>query len=103
MWLQHDEHNLSPGGAGLIIWPKKPPAAWSFEQYNSEGKNNFRQAREAFVAGVQPTVVPYRFNRAVVFDSDFFHKSAPSHFKHGHHKRRINITFLFGKRAAAPG
>jgi len=35
-------------------------------------------------------------NRAVIFNSFFFHKTLPNRFKAGHANRRINLTFLFG-------
>ena len=45
-----------------------------------------------------PVEVPYRQNRAVIFDSDLFHTTAPLTFKPGYENRRINVTMLFGKR-----
>ena len=49
--------------------------------------------------GVVPIVVPMRQNRVVMFNSNLFHKSDTYTFsdkKYEH--RRINVTFLFGKR-----
>ena len=45
--------------------------------------------------------VPYRANRAVIFDSDLFHETDRIAFKEGYLNRRINITMLFGRREAA--
>jgi hypothetical protein len=44
--------------------------------------------------------VPYRQNRAVMFNSDLFHETGKLHFRDGYESRRINITMLFGKRQA---
>jgi len=42
--------------------------------------------------------VPYRANRAVIFDSDLFHETDVIRFKPGYENRRINVTLLFGRR-----
>jgi hypothetical protein len=45
-----------------------------------------------------PVRVPYRANRAVIFDSDLFHASDDPHFRDGYSNRRINVTILYGLR-----
>ena len=40
----------------------------------------------------------YRANRAVIFDSDLFHATDRPVFRDGYLNRRINITFLYGRR-----
>jgi hypothetical protein len=45
--------------------------------------------------------VPYRANRAVIFDSDLFHETDVIHFKPGYENRRINVTLLYGRRQGA--
>ena len=42
--------------------------------------------------------IPYRFNRAVLFNSAYFHETDKIDFKDGYESRRINITYLFGTR-----
>ena len=42
--------------------------------------------------------IPYKFNRAVLFNSAFFHETDKIDFKTGYESRRINITYLFGTR-----
>mmetsp|Transcript_29018 Transcript_29018/g.61773 ORF Transcript_29018/g.61773 Transcript_29018/m.61773 type:complete len:103 (+) Transcript_29018:162-470(+) len=42
--------------------------------------------------------VPYKQNRAVVFGSFLFHKSDTHKFKREYENRRINLTFLYGKK-----
>ena len=69
------------------------PKDWTFEMYN-HGDNSDSLA---FVADVEPIVVSHKQNRALVFDSDFFHRTAPSKFEQGHANRRINLTFLYGQ------
>jgi hypothetical protein len=45
--------------------------------------------------------VPYRFNRAVIFDSDLFHTTPKLTFGSSYEDRRVNVTFLFGERHAS--
>ena len=40
--------------------------------------------------------VPYRENRAVIFDSALFHQTDVYRFKRGYRSRRINLTLLYG-------
>jgi hypothetical protein len=41
--------------------------------------------------------VPYRENRAVLFDSRLFHYSDAPKFAQGYENYRINVTLLFGR------
>lgn len=96
-WITPNVANLDPDSGGLIIYHREPPPEWSFADYNnfeSEGRN------EEYVSeGLwrrKKTVVPYRQNRAVIFNSKLFHKTDHHTFKKGLLNRRINLTFLFG-------
>ena len=42
--------------------------------------------------------IPYKYNRAVLFNSAYFHETDEIDFKEGYESRRINITYLFGNR-----
>ena len=44
------------------------------------------------------TNVPYKFNRAVLFNSAYFHETDEIDFKDEYEGRRINMTYLFGRR-----
>ena len=46
-----------------------------------------------------PVRVPYRCNRAAIFDSSLIHESGGVRFRPGYANRRINLTLLFGDRA----
>ena len=48
----------------------------------------------------QPHVirVPYRQNRAIIFNSDLFHATEAVHFRPDYRSHRINITMLYGER-----
>jgi len=100
-WITPDDANLEPGTGGLVIYDKPAPLEWGFAQYNGAG-----QAVRDFLAqaGAKSVTVPYRANRAVIFDSDLFHETDKIVFKEGYTNRRLNITMLYGtrERAAQP-
>jgi len=86
--LHAEEHN------GLDIWKVYPPSEWNWETYNGDNK-----AIAEFLnkCGVAKTAIAYKFNRVVIFNSKFFHKTQPVQTKLGYSNRRINYTFLFGE------
>lgn len=97
-WVTPDEANLDPESGGLLVWDKEAPQDWNFKEYNSQ-KN--RGKIEAFLqaSGAQMVRIPYRCNRAVIFNSDLFHETDDVKFKDEYLSRRINITLLYGFRA----
>jgi hypothetical protein len=97
-WITPDEANLDPDSGGLVVWDVPAPLGWDFAKYN----NDVPAARDFLArAGAKPVTIPYRANRAVIFDSDLFHETDRIAFKEGYLNRRINITMLFGRREAA--
>jgi Flp pilus assembly protein TadD len=95
-WITADEANLDPQSGGLVVWDAPAPLDWSFEKFQA---NDAREIR-AFLAArnARATRVPYRCNRAVVFDSDLFHETDQFAFAEGYCNRRINVTMLYGLR-----
>jgi Flp pilus assembly protein TadD len=94
-WITPDDANLDPKSGGLIIWDKAAPPDWNFAKYNGDTT----AAREFLAeAGARSVTIPYRSNRAVIFDSDLFHETDRIVFKEGYINRRINITLLYGER-----
>jgi Tfp pilus assembly protein PilF len=94
-WITPDEGNLNPATGGMVIWDAAAPADWAIERYNGDD-----DAVRAFLAEAnsKPITVPYRANRAVIFDSDLFHETDKIEFKDGYLNRRINVTMLYGRR-----
>ncbi len=97
--------NSAPPNPGICgdhalnyIWAFKYDSAldWDFDRYNGD-----IAATRAFLqgSGAQPMTVPYRANRAVIFDSDLFHETDVIRFREGYPNRRINVTLLYGERA----
>ena len=97
-WITPDEANLDPESGGLVIWDKAAPPDWNFLEYNGEAA----PIREFLArSGAKSITVPYRSNRAVIFDSDLFHQTDKPVFKRGYLNRRINITLLYGRRVTS--
>ncbi len=94
-WITPDEANLDPASGGLVVWDVPAPLGWDFKKYNDDVP-----AARDFLArvGARPVTIPYRANRAVIFDSDLFHETDRIDFKDGYLNRRINITLLYGRR-----
>jgi tetratricopeptide (TPR) repeat protein len=99
-WVTPDEANLDPEHGGLVVWDVSAPLEWNFAQYNAD-----EPAIRDFLArqGARSITVPYRCNRAVIFDSDLFHETDKIRFKPGYPNRRINVTMLYGLRKSSRG
>jgi tetratricopeptide (TPR) repeat protein len=94
-WITPDEANLDASGGGLVVHSREAPRDWGFRRFNVEVAEirNFLES-----AGNEAIRIPYRANRAILFDSDLFHETDTSRFKPGYENRRINITMLYGTR-----
>jgi len=109
LWITPDDDNLDASSGGLIIYDAAadPAGNMTFEDYNSVGNVRTAKSEESGVlsmlkaSGYSNVTVPYRQNRAVVFDGARIHTTQPFSFRKGKlRSRRINITFLFGVRGA---
>ena len=96
-WVTEDEANLNPDSGGLIVYKHDAPADWGFNKYNMDSKPIEDYLQSVNSASV---TVPYRKNRAVIFDSDLFHRTDDFTFREGYKNRRINITMLYGLRTS---
>ncbi|ALA59638.1 tetratricopeptide repeat protein [Nitrospira moscoviensis] len=96
-WITPDEANRDPDTGGLVVYDKEAPRDWNFAAYNSE-QNKPKIMEWLKESGAQAIRIPYRANRAVVFNSDLFHETDEIHFKDEYLNRRINITLLYGHR-----
>ena len=96
-WITPDEANLDPGHGGLVVWDREAPRDWNFKEYNNAG-NEPKVLAWLKQQGAQAVTIPYRCNRAVIFNSDLFHASDRISFKEGYENRRVNITLLYGRR-----
>ena len=94
-WITEDQANLNAEGGGLLVHTCDAPADWGFNKYNYDAAAIERYLAEV---GSKPLRIPYRANRAAIFDSDLFHASDSPRFREGYLNRRINITLLYGSR-----
>jgi tetratricopeptide (TPR) repeat protein len=94
-WITPDSANLDPGSGGLVVWDKSAPSDWSYGDYNSGGERvrQFLQDHNA-----ESTAIPYRENRAVLFEGHLFHKTDDFTFAPGFENRRRSVTLLFRRR-----
>lgn len=93
VWLTPEAFNLQPDSGGLVFYEKRAPADWSFERFNGDD-----EGIAATIADAPRTRVPYRMNRAMIFDSALFHGSDRVLFENCFEGWRINMTMLFGER-----
>jgi hypothetical protein len=99
-WITPDEANLDAERSGLIIWDVAAPLDWDFAKYN----DNDAAIRDFLAENcARSMTVPYRANRAVIFDSDLFHETDRIAFREGYTNRRLNITLLYGRRRSHEG
>ena len=93
-WVTPDDANLAPDRGGLRVCRTPPPAGWELTSYHSD------QARIVTFLEQQADntlLVPYRENRAVLFESRLFHYSDAPNFDKSYENHRINLTMLFGR------
>ena len=95
-WITDDSANLDPQCGGLLVYPQDAPEDWGFGKFNYDSGAIQRYLGST---GDEPLRVPYRANRAVIFDSDLFHATDRPRFREGYLNRRINITLLYGLRS----
>jgi tetratricopeptide (TPR) repeat protein len=94
-WITSDEANRDPDRGGLVVWDAAAPADWDFTQFNADvGLMEDYLARQ----GAKARHIPYRSNRAVIFDSSLFHQTDRFTFGTEYCERRLNITLLYGRR-----
>ena len=94
IWLTPDDAVLDKDSGGLVVFTAKPPPDANFAEYNQNTKKMIEEI-------IKPTsfanvTVPFRYNRAVMFDSLLFHHTDVFKFKPGYKNRRINLTILYG-------
>ncbi len=95
-WVTPDGANLDESSGGLLVYNISPPEDWTFAMYNTNQNNVL--GKLIAEKSTTRTVIPYRANRAVLFDSVLVHESDEINFRDGYENRRVNLTYLFGKK-----
>jgi tetratricopeptide (TPR) repeat protein len=93
-WLTPDEANEDPVRGGLVIWDRLVP-----EHYLRRDRAAQAQMIQSFIGepGATAVTVPYRCNRAAIFNGMIVHSTDAFRFKDGYENRRINVTLLYGR------
>merc|ERR1712079_945413 len=94
MWITSDDDNLDLRSGGLVIYDAGAAGTnLTPIQYQTPSSHTLELLENT---GYRNVTVPYRQNRAVIFESMRFHQTQPFSFRPGARSRRINLTFLFG-------
>ncbi|QBY56435.1 hypothetical protein [Cupriavidus oxalaticus] len=94
-WITPDEANLETDSGGMVVYDLEAPISWTFREYN-ERPDLIRE----LMTRHQPRAIriPYRQNRAIIFNSDLFHGTEAVCFRPDYLSHRINVTMLYGDR-----
>ena len=92
LWVTKNESIDHPTKNGLIIYDKKRPDDWSYDQYNSDADGIKNYLKES---NAKQRLIPYNYNRIIIFDSRYFHKTNGVSMKKGNENRRVNYTIMF--------
>lgn len=92
IWLTPNSCVKDNAKNGLIIWDKKRPEDWSYNDYN---KNVSKIKQYLKDTNASKRIVEYKHNRAMIFDSSYFHETNGVSMKDGHWNKRINLVFMF--------
>ena len=76
----------------MIVWKKKPDKTASFSDFNSLALMDKRMNE---IKDTESVKVPYRANRAVIFNSKLYHVTDKMDFKDNYIDRRVNVTLLY--------
>jgi Tfp pilus assembly protein PilF len=93
-WLTPDEANEDSERGGLVIWDRLVP-----DHYLRHDRATQQQIIQSLIGepGATAVTIPYRCNRAAIFDGMIVHSTDAFRFKDGYENRRINITLLYGR------
>jgi len=91
LWLTPDCWNKNSDAGGLRLFSTSRSESATFDEYNGNDA-----AIASSIRGARELRIPYRCNRAVIFDSSLFHGSERSTFAPTYSGLRTNLTMLFG-------
>ena len=94
-WITPDAALEDERSGGLRLYDVAAPPEWRFENYNHQEAALRAEIKRR---GGTCRDIPYKCNRAVIFDSSLIHETVPLRFRMGYENRRINVTMLFGER-----
>jgi len=92
-WITPDEFNINKENGGLIVYSEPAPRDWNGVDYNVNTEKIYEYLNKRKSESV---TIPYKANRAILFDSALFHETDEISFEDSYLGRRINLTYLFG-------
>ena len=90
IWVSRDESILDWHENGLKIYMVKP-----VNEHSDKHANGHEYVYD-IIKNVDPVKIPYKYNRAILFDSMYIHSSDNVSMKLGDDNRRVGYTYLFG-------
>jgi len=95
-WVTPDAGNTGREPGGLVVHRqfRGSQGDWNGIEHAARMRAHLDQLERD--SGIKPLRVPYKRNRAVIFDSSLLHETDRFRFKRGYRHRRINLTLLFG-------
>ena len=90
IWVTPDECVYDHNKNGLRIFRKRVPSEmpeWLLQQNTSYVANYLKDSKY--------DIIPYKYNRAVIFRGHSYHSTEKVHMKPGHENKRVNYTFLY--------
>ncbi len=94
-WITPDDANLDTDSGGLVVYDVQAPINWNFDSYNGKLGAIRSYLRRKKASSFR---IPYRQNRAMIFNSDLFHATEAVNFRPGYENHRVNVTMLYGFR-----
>ena len=100
-WITPESANIDKKSGGLQIWDKSPSPEklvqvkeLGFDAYNSDANSS---EKKRFLAENESNrqIIPYKENRAVIFNSMLLHTTDTYSFKDNYKDRRLNLTFFY--------
>jgi tetratricopeptide (TPR) repeat protein len=95
LWITPTTANQDEASGGMLIYDFDAPPSWDFRTHDER-----IDLISEFLCKRQPPVirVPYRQNRAIIFNSGLFHATESARFRPDYQGRRMSVTMLYGDR-----
>jgi hypothetical protein len=99
IWLSDDKSVKDPSKNGFTIYDKIVPPDWNKDKWNGDRQDeSISDGIEKWLKDneVKPVHVPFKSNRATLFNGAHFHKTDGVSMKDGPENRRVSYTMIFG-------
>ena len=94
IWVTPNKCVKDKSKNGLEIYKLLPPQDWTRAEWNG---NSSKVQKLIKKNKIKPSKYMYRYNRGILFNGAYFHRTADVSMKDGHENRRISFTMLFGR------